>query len=91
MLRIYFTFLSLRDTMPSESDDAQFIKSMNSMIKKNILNLDSLAKPESCFKFTDEIKYRAIELMMKVDLNDLIQAKFSPIVEAMLFIVVEAV
>ncbi len=29
--------------------------------------------------------------MMKVDLSELISAKFSPIVEAMLFIVVEAV
>ena len=28
---------------------------------------------------------------MKVDLNDLISAKFQPIVEAMLFIVVEAI
>lgn len=28
---------------------------------------------------------------MKVDLNDLISAKFSPLVEAMLFVVVEAV
>jgi hypothetical protein len=29
------------------------------------------------FKFSEEIKYRANELMMKVDLNDLISAKFS--------------
>ena len=28
---------------------------------------------------------------MKVDLNDLIQAKFSPLIESMLFVVVEAV
>lgn len=32
-----------------------------------------------------------MELMMKVDLNELIQAKFSPLVEGMLFIVVEAI
>ena len=31
-----------------------------------------------------------MELMMKVDLNDLVGAKFSLIIEAMLFIVVEA-
>jgi hypothetical protein len=43
------------------------------------------------FKFTPDIKVRAMELMMKVDLNDLISAKFSPLIEAMLFIVVEAV
>lgn len=42
------------------------------------------------FKFSEEIKYRAMELMMKVDLNDLITAKFAPLVEAMLFVVVEA-
>jgi hypothetical protein len=32
-----------------------------------------------------------MDLMMKVDLNDLVSAKFSPLIEAMLFIVVEAV
>lgn len=42
------------------------------------------------FKFSDEIKYRAMELMMKVDLNELISAKFSPLVESMLFVIVEA-
>jgi hypothetical protein len=42
------------------------------------------------FKFSEEIKYRAMELMMKVDLNELITAKFAPLVEAMLFVVVEA-
>lgn len=29
--------------------------------------------------------------MMKIDLNDLIGAKFSPLIEAMLFVVVEAI
>lgn len=32
-----------------------------------------------------------MDLMMKVDLNDLIKAKFSPLIEAMLFVVVEAI
>lgn len=31
-----------------------------------------------------------MELMMKVDLNELISAKFSPLVESMLFVIVEA-
>jgi hypothetical protein len=53
--------------------------------------IEKISKPEKMFKFSDEIKYRATELMMKVDLNDLISAKFSPLVESMLFIVVEAV
>jgi len=53
--------------------------------------IDKLCKPELYFKFNDEIKYRSMELMMKVDLNDLIQAKFSPLIESMLFVVVEAV
>ena len=43
------------------------------------------------FKFNEDIKCRAMELMMKVDLNELIQAKFCPLVEAMLFVVVEAI
>jgi hypothetical protein len=32
-----------------------------------------------------------MELMMKVDLNELISAKFCTLVEAMLFVIVEAV
>jgi hypothetical protein len=43
------------------------------------------------FKFSQDIKYKAMDLMMKVDLNDLVSAKFSSLIEAMLFIVVEAV
>ena len=43
------------------------------------------------FKFSEEIKLKSMDLMMQVDLNDLISAKFCPLVEAMLFIVVEAV
>lgn len=54
-------------------------------------SIEKLAKPQKMFKFSEEIKCRAMELMMKVDLNDLISAKFSPLVEAMLFIVVEAI
>jgi hypothetical protein len=60
-------------------------------IKKNMTSLEKITKPEKMFKFSQDIKYKAMDLMMKVDLNDLVSAKFSPLIEAMLFIVVEAV
>eukprot|EP00347_Sterkiella_histriomuscorum_P019883 403339946 len=91
VLRIYFTFLNVRDTLPQDSNNTAFIKNVLSIIKKHGNNFDELNHPEQFFKFTDDIKYRAMELMMQVDLNELIQAKFSPLIEAMLFIVVEAI
>jgi hypothetical protein len=47
--------------------------------------------PERSFKFSEDIKLRVMDLMMKVNLQDLIQAKFSPLIESLLFIVVEAI
>lgn len=91
VLRIYFTFLNFKNTSPQDCDNKTFLKNLISIIKKNIMMIDKLCKPELYFKFNDEIKYRSMELMMKVDLNDLIQAKFSPLIESMLFVVVEAV
>jgi hypothetical protein len=32
-----------------------------------------------------------MELMMKVDLNELVQAKFAKLIESMLFVIVEAI
>ncbi|CDW73315.1 UNKNOWN [Stylonychia lemnae] len=91
VLRIYFTFLNFKNTSPQDCDNKTFLKNVTGVIKKNMQVIDKLCKPELYFKFNDEIKYRAMELMMKVDLNELIQAKFSPLVESMLFVVVEAV
>lgn len=91
VLRVYFTFLNQKNTAPQDSDNYTFLRTISQLVKKNIPTLDKLSKPETQFKFTDDIKYRATELMMKVDLNELIQAKFSPLVESMLFVVVEAI
>jgi hypothetical protein len=66
------------------------LKTVSQHVKKNLQTLSKISKPDLMFKFSDEIKYRAMELMMKVDLNELISAKFSPLVESMLFVIVEA-
>ena len=90
VVRIYFTFLNFKSAALSETDNPTFIKTVSQHVKKHINQLDKIAHPESAFRFSEDIKYRSMELMMKVDLNDLISAKFSPLVEAMLFVVVEA-
>jgi len=90
VVRIYFTFLNFKSTSPNETDNQTFLKTVSQHVKKHMGALDKIAKPEQMFKFSEEIKCRAMELMMKVDLNELICAKFSPLVESMLFVVVEA-
>ncbi len=92
VLRIYFTFMNYKNIGVSECDNASFTKMLAQTVKKNVgINIDRLSKPEVQFKFTEDIKYRSMELMMQVDLNELIQAKYCPLVEAMLFVIVEAI
>lgn len=72
VVRIYFTFLNFKNTSFSESNNLVFLKTVAEHIKRNLNTLHKIAKPEKMFKFSEEIKYRAMELMMKVDLNVLV-------------------
>ena len=73
VLRIYFTFMNYKNIGVVECDNVNFQKMLAQTVKKNVSqNLERLSKPECQFKFTEDIKYRSMELMMQVDLNELI-------------------
>jgi len=85
-MRMYFTFLNFKH---SQSEAATFTRQAHLFVRKN--GLSKVGSPEASFKFSEDIRYKVMDLMMKVDLGELIAAKFNKLIEAMLFVVVEAV